>query len=105
MAGWNPSDPHALTYFWIREEGLDELPMQLFRAPQAGRRRSGTRQSEEEAARACSAALGRRRQVEERNLFPRFRVGKFCRLLIPAQEMDGKLVSNSITCQTDQSKN
>jgi hypothetical protein len=43
--------------------------------------------------------------VEERNLFPRFRVGKFCRPLIPAQEMDGKLLSNSITCQTGQPKN
>jgi hypothetical protein len=32
----------------------------------------------------CSGGDGAR--VEERNLFPRFRVGKFCRLLIPAQE-------------------
>jgi hypothetical protein len=44
-------------------------------------------------------------EVEERNLFPHFSVGKFCRLLIPAQEMDGKLVFNSIACQTGQPKN
>jgi hypothetical protein len=72
---------------------------------------------EEEAARArvCSGRRRRRRgrareemhvraalRAKERNLFPRFRVEMFCRLLIPAQEMDGKLISNSITCQTDQ---
>jgi hypothetical protein len=73
----------------------------------------------EKTAWTRSARLGRRRRGrvargsggddarEETgwNLFPRFRLGKFCRLLIPAQEMDGKLVSNSITCQTDQPKN
>jgi hypothetical protein len=51
-------------------------------------------------ARSCGArALGLSR---ERNLFPRFSVGMFFWLLIPAQEIDGKLISNSITCQTNQ---
>jgi hypothetical protein len=90
----------------------------------AGRRSGGARRrracdAREETARACIAGLGRRRRgrvaqgsggdgaLEETgwNLFPRFRLGKFCRLLIPVQETDRKLISNSITCQTGQPKN
>jgi hypothetical protein len=70
----------------------------LLRPPQTSprRRRHG---------RVARRSGGDDARVDERNLFPRFRLGKFCRLLIPAQEMDGKLVSNSITCQTSQPKN
>jgi hypothetical protein len=56
---------------------------------------------------ATARRSGRRRAVRrlKRNLFPDFRLRKFQRLLIQAQEMDGKLVSNSIVCQTNQPKN
>jgi hypothetical protein len=51
-----------------------------------------------------STVLGEE-ETSERNHIPHFRVGKFCSLLIWARKMDGKLVSNSIVCQTCHLKN